>query len=166
MTSKNKNLKKVLPVLLILGFLLYEARSAYNSGEQLFFYMYLALIPLFFVCWGLSFLVSGGTVREIAKHLTDEERAESARLALSYGCKLGLFVAVPLGVMCVWCYLFLDIRSPLAYVAVFCIVMLLASPFMFRHWKKMRAFMLSTKYAKTQGYDKELPNKSLENRRA
>ena len=145
----------VLQWVVILGIYLYTLVSTYNSGQQRSFYLLLAVIPLFFICWVLSLLLTGKPFRDISKNLTDEERAESNRLASSYGSRVGLFVAAPFGIMSGCLYSFFNVRSFLIYVVLFCFVMLLASPFMYRHWKSMRSFMLSTAYAKKHGYLKE-----------
>ena len=161
MTTRKQQYGTVLQWVFILGVYTYTIMSVYTSGQMRFLYLLLAFIPLLLLGWGLSLLLSGRIVREISKHLTDEERAESARLARSYGDKIGVYVAIP-ALLCGWLFAFWGVRSALPYVGIFCLFMLLASPFMFRHWKQMRTFMLSTEYAKRQGYNKESANIRLQ----
>jgi hypothetical protein len=150
MKSRTYTNRTMLRWLFILGVYAFSLVSTYTAGQKHMFYLLLAQIPFVFLCWGLSRLISGGTIRDIAKHLTDEERAESTRLAQSYGGRMGLFVAGPFAVLCTWLHMSWGIKSILPYVGLFCVVMALAAPFMFRNWKKMRAFMLSTDYARKQ----------------
>lgn len=149
----------------ILGLYMFFLVSSYRTGQQRTFYLLLAQVPFVMLCWGLSLLLSGSTVREISKHLTQEERAESTRLVQSYGGKMGLFVAGPFAILCIWLRMSWGITSILPYVGIFCIVLALAAPFMYSHWKKMRAFMLSTEYAREQGYNKKSANQNLERTR-
>jgi apolipoprotein N-acyltransferase len=136
--------------------------SSYKTGEQRRFYFLLAQITLFFLGWGISLLLSGKTLRDIAKHLTEEERAESTRLARSYGGKMGLFVVGLFTILFTWLRTMFDVRGILPYAGLFCIVMVLAAPFIFRHRKKMKDFMFSTEYAREQGYNKEPANVELD----
>jgi len=165
MKSRQYANRTVLRWVFILGVYVFSLVSTYTTRQERMFYLLLAQIPFIFLCWGLSRLLPGGTIRDIAKHLTDEERAESTRLAQSYGGTMGLFVAGPFAVLCTSLYMFWGIKSILPYVGLFCIVMALAAPFMFSNWKKMRAFMFSTEYARNQGYNKESANQNLERTR-
>ena len=65
------------------------------SGETQWAIFSLALIPLFFICWGLSILLSGRRLREVEKHMTEEERQQFNQLAKTYGKKVALFFAIP-----------------------------------------------------------------------
>jgi hypothetical protein len=117
------------------------------------FYLLLAVIPLLFLCWGLNRLQSGATIREIQKHLTAEERAESNRLVEAYAGRSAIFVGFPFAILGTELYMRWGVTRILPYVVLFCIFMELASPFMFKHRMAMRKFMLSTEYAKGKGYD-------------
>jgi len=105
MKSQKQIIGTVLQWVFILGVYVYALVSSYNTGRQRMFYLLLAQIPFFFICWGLSILLSGRTVRDISKHLTQEERAESTRLARSYGGKMGIFVAAPFALLCAWLHI-------------------------------------------------------------
>ena len=61
--------------------------------------------------------------------------------------------------------MFWGIDTVLPFAGLFCIVMAFAAPFMFSNWKKMRAFMFSTEYAREQGYNEESANQNLERTR-
>ncbi len=141
--------------LFIIANYLFAVIYSYTAGRQRMFYLLLAQIPLLFLGWGLSRLLAGGVMRDIAKHLTDQEREESTRLAEEYGGKMGMFAAGPFAILCAMLYTLWGVTSVLPYAILFCIVMVLASPLMIKHRKKMRIFMHSTEYAKQQGYNKE-----------
>jgi len=142
-----------------IGFYLFCLVTAYIDGRKHMFYLLLLPIPLLFLGWGLFRLLSDGTISNITKNFTDEERAESSRLAQSYIGKMGIFVLAPFAIICTLFYMLYGVTSIIPYIILFCIVMVFAAPFMFKQWKTMRAFTLSTEYAKKQGYNKITSNK-------
>jgi hypothetical protein len=158
MKDKKRMKMSVARWLFIIANYLFALVYSYTGGRQRMFYLLLAQIPLLFLVWGLSRLLAGGVMRDIAKHLTDQEREESTRLAEEYGGKMGMYAAAPFAILCAMLYMLWGVTSILPYVAVFFIFIILVSPFMIKHWKKTRAFMLSTEYAKKQGYNNESAN--------
>ena len=153
MTAKIKKGQNIVRWGFLLAVYIYSLVSSYANGRQRMFYLLLAEIPLLFLCWGLNRLLSGTTIREIQKHLTAEERAESNRLVEAYAGRLAIFAGFPFAILGTELYMRWGVTRILPYVVLFCIFMGLASPFMFKHRKAMRKFMLSTEYSKRQGYD-------------
>ena len=139
----------------ILAMYAHSLVTSYTGGRDRTFYLLLATIPFVFLCWALSILLSGKDIRDRYKNLTDSEREESRQLAESYGARMGLFIAGPFAIVCSVFYAFLGIRTFLPYVLLFCLLIIVAAPFMVLHRQKMRTFMYSTEYAKQHGHDKE-----------
>lgn len=131
----------------ILGIYAFVLTSSYRTGQQHTFHLLLMSILLVPLCWGLSILLTGKDAREISKHLTPEEREKSIQMERSYGGKMGLFFAGPFAGLCALLRTW-GIQSALPYIGLFCIMAILISPFAVHHWKEMRAFMLSTEYAR------------------
>lgn len=119
--------------------------SSCIRGEQLMFYLLLALIPFIFACWVVNSLLSGKDLRDISKHLTLGEKKELTRQARSYGSKIGIFLVAPLAVACGCLYAF-GLRATRPYIALLCLFMIILVALLFRQSEKKRVFMYSTDY--------------------
>jgi hypothetical protein len=148
MTAKTKKLNYIALWVFALAMYVRSLISSHTDDRQFMFYFLLAQIPLVFLCWGLNTLLSGKDIREISKNLTPAEREESTRLAASYGSKMGLFIAAPFAVICGFLYAVLGFRTVLPYAILFCLFIIIVTPFMILHRKKMKVFIFSTDYAK------------------
>jgi Zn-dependent protease with chaperone function len=137
-----------LPILLSLMFFL--------LGDTKWAIIALGLIPLFFICWGLSILLSGQRLREIEHHMTETERQQFNELAKTYGIKVGLFFSVPMGATYFILSYIIGVKNYAYYIVAFGVFFLIWLPFGLWHRKKMIRFALSTEYAKEKGWDKEL----------
>lgn len=114
----------------------------------------LGLIPLFLICWGLSILLAGKRLREIAKHMTAPERRQYNGMATAHGVPLGV-LGFPVGVIA---FMMAQRMGPEGYV--YCLIpyavfTLISIPFGLRHRREMARFALSTDYAKEKGWDSE-----------
>jgi hypothetical protein len=126
--------------------------TSYTDGRWRTFYMWLALVPFALLCWGISILLSGRETRDIYKHMTEEEREELGRVSASYGGIMGLLLAGPLAAACGVLYFFFGVRSLLPYLLLFCVLMVVAAPFMWRQHRKTREFIYATEYARQRGF--------------
>ncbi len=124
------------------------------SGETQWAIFSSALIPLFFICWGLSILLSGRRLREVEKHMTEEERKHLNELAKTYGKKVALFFAIPLAAAYFILSDIVGVKNYVYYILVFAVFFLIWLFFGFRHRGEMTRFALSTRYAKEKGWDK------------
>ena len=158
MTTRTRKVKYIAMWGFILVIYATSLVSSYTAGRQRMFYVLLAQIPFVFLCWGLSILLAGKDMRDISRNLTESEREESRRLAESYGTRTGLFIAGPFAIVFGFLHVFLGIRTYLPYLLLFCLLMIVALPFMVLHRRKMKVFMYSTDYAKQQRCDRESAN--------
>ena len=145
-------------VLLIIGFLLLMALFQWAVGNTQLVPYSLALIPLFFLGWGLSLLLMGRKRREIAKNLTDEERRSLTEMSRSYGWMIGLYFAPPLAFISALVY-FAFHESLLAGGISLLAGFIVESPILYRLARPMRDFYFQTEYAKNRFHESELrPN--------
>ena len=107
----------------------------------------LSLVPLFFVCWGLSTVLAGQNRREIAKNLTDAERRTLDEMQRSYGRKVGYFFAIPIAIISVSVSYFFD-KSLAIFICSMVVTSIVASPFLYRMSQSIRDFHFQTEYAK------------------
>ena len=143
---------------LIIGFPLLLALLEWAVGNTQVALFSLALIPSFLVCWGLSLLLAGRKRREIAKNLTDGERQALNEMSRSFGRKIALYFAIPLGIISVLaCYVFHESLlaggiSPVAGLIV-------GSSILYRLTRPMPDFYFQTEYAKNRIHESGLrPN--------
>ncbi len=145
-----KDLWKYLPFFLI------STVGLFFLGEFKWALVSLGLIPLFFICWGLSLLFSDKRIREINKHLTEDERKQFRELSEGYGRKVGFFFAVPIGASYFVLSFIFGVKNYVYYIVAFGVILLIWLPFGLRHRKRMNRFALSTRYAKEKGWQSEL----------
>ena len=126
------------------------------SGETQWAIFALALIPIFFIFWGLSILLSGRRLREVEKHMTEKERQQFNELAKTYGKRVVLFFAVPVAATYFILSDIIGVKNYVYYILTFTVFFLIWLPFGLRHRKEMIRFALSTRYAKEKGWDNKL----------
>jgi hypothetical protein len=118
----------------------------WRMGNNAIAVMSVGTIPLIFFCWGLSHLLAGPQRREIARHLTDDERAELNRMSMSFGANLGAFGATPLAMLSVVSFYVFD-QSPIAFAVPFVVGLMIIMPIAYRQEKPIRDFFFETEYA-------------------
>jgi hypothetical protein len=141
MTKLQKNILRILGTLLLLA-----AGSAATGDRQLVLFS-LGLIPFFFACWGLSYLLMGNRNREIVKNLTDDERDTVQKMSGDLGRHLGLFCVVPTVVLCGLLY-FATNKSWLVAFVSFVACMVFSLPYCLKKRAKMRDFVRQTQWAR------------------
>jgi hypothetical protein len=147
--AERKDIWKCLPSFLIppVGLIL--------LGELKWALISLGLIPLFFICWGLSLLFSDKRLREIDKHMTEGERKQFKELTEGYGRKVGLFFAAPMGASYFILSYIVGVKKYVYYIVAFGVILLIWLPSGLGHRKRMNRFALSTRYAKQKGWQSE-----------
>ena len=141
MTKKQKD------VLWILGTLLLVAAGLAATEDRQLAVFGLALIPLFFACWGLSYLLAGSRNREIAKNLTEQERETLEDMTGDFGRNVGLFFGCPTAVLCGLLY-YLTNKSWLVAFVTFVVCVLVWIPFGWKKRGEINNFLWQTRWAK------------------
>jgi len=114
----------------------------------------LALIPLVFICWGLSVFFSDKSVSEIGKHMTEEERRHFAETGNKYGRKLA-FLAVFMGATYFTLFYLVRLELSAYYIIPFALFALIAFLLGLRFRKEMRRFASAARRARERGRKKE-----------
>ncbi len=114
----------------------------------------LCLIPIPFICWGLSLLFAGHRLREIAAHMTVPEHKHYKKLAETYGRKAGFLAVGFFATYFILSYI-LGVKNYIYYILAFTLFILVGLPYALRHRKEMIRYAYSTKYAKEKGWNNE-----------
>jgi hypothetical protein len=128
------------------GILVLVAVYKWQRGDTPLALLTIAIIPLFFVCWGLSYLLAGRKRREIARNLTDEERAQLEHMSGRFGLKMGFMFALPLSIASAIAHAY---YGPIGCGIVFIVGLAATMPFAYRMAKPVRQFLWNTQYART-----------------
>jgi hypothetical protein len=151
-------------VLLILLFGFVCPLILYVSGLRFLGKVGFGLIPLFVVCWGLSYLMTGSRERELWANVTDEERERLKEMVRAYGRSIpfrivpvvAIAIAVQFGLIYFnsndpWGYLMQN-QLLAAGIMLGAIVVgtLINLPAMIRQRRQINEFLLQTDYARRQ----------------
>lgn len=148
--AAQKNMWKIIPFFVlpsVLFLLLGDIKWALISA---------GLIPLAFICWGLSAFFSDKRLDEIHKHMTEEERKHFTEMAKGYGKKIGFFFAVPMGATYFILFYVVRLEPSAYYIIPFALFLLIVIPLGLSFRKSMIRFALSTKYAKDKGLEVDI----------
>lgn len=160
MFNRTRNLTRISAVLVVAAFglkLLMIAWQAWQCGDIKLAVATIAIIPFGFACWGLSNLIAGAQLREIARNLTDEERTHVEQLAAQYVHRMGLRL-IPVGLIAsaaYWSY------GLVACVAVAAIGLVAGIPFGIRQFRQQRDYLMNTEYARAHFSDPPNANVSV-----
>lgn len=145
--AAQKDIWKIIP------FFVLPAVFFFLLGDIKWALISVGLIPLVFICWGLSALFSGKRLAEIHKHMTEEERQHFTEMAKRYGKKMGFFFAVPMGATYFILFYVIRLKPSAYYIIPFAPFLLIVIPLGLRFRKAMIRFALSTRYAKEKGLE-------------
>ena len=123
------------------------AALAWSAGDRLVAIFGIAVIPVIFICWGLSSFLAGPERREIARHMTNDERNQLSRMGGYFGLKVGLFFAAPIASAAVLAY-YASGPTLVAFGIVFVVGLIVGLPILHHQSKPIRAFLYHTEYAK------------------
>jgi hypothetical protein len=139
--------------------------SAYATGYRALLYISLSFIPLFFLAWGVSLLLTGKRNREIYRHLTAEEKERFVQMSMNYGKTVGrkgIYIVIPFCIIVLASYVVIGPNYWLVYVALFLLLMLatliVTTPQRNKQRKEAERFFLSTEYARRKGWSVKQSN--------
>lgn len=149
--KKNSDLIKF--ILLVTFTTLIISGCFYMIGYKKMSLISLVLVPCVVLAGlGLSYVVSGSRCREIEKHLTNEERETLKEIARTYGKKMGLLLAAPVGILYCLVYLLFALEKPFLYILPAILALVVGFLFGTEYRKAIKEFLMKTSYARSKGY--------------